>query len=176
LQTNNIVWGIEADFDYMGLNASNSAIGIYVIPAGTTFSLAQSVQTNWFFTLRPRVGFTVDHTLIYATVGLAATNLNYNATFTDFLVAINVGAVSTTRAGWTVGGGIEHAFGANWSAKVEYLYADFGSVSTTGVGNATFNNTPGFPGSLSPFTDTANLKVSIVRAGLNYKFGGPFAN
>jgi outer membrane immunogenic protein len=173
LQTNNIVWGIEADFNYLGLNASSSAVGTYVIPARTTFNLTQSVQTDWLFTLRPRVGFAVDSTLIYVTAGLALTDLKYNAAFSDVFGATNIGAISTTRAGWTVGGGIEHALGLHWSAKAEYLYADFGSVSTTGVGNATFNNTPGFPGSLSPFTDTANLKVSIVRVGLNYKLGGP---
>jgi outer membrane immunogenic protein len=75
------------------------------------------------------------------------------------------GAVATlkdVRAGWTLGGGMEGAFGGGWSAKVEYLYIDLGKLEQTvtfplaGV-NATFN---------SRVTD------NIVRVGLNYKWGG----
>ena len=35
---------------------------------------------------------------------------------------------SATQVGWTAGGGIEFAFTPNWTAKVEYLYVDFGSL------------------------------------------------
>ena len=35
------------------------------------------------------------------------------------------------RSGWTAGAGIEVGFAPNWSAKLEYLYADFGNVRTT---------------------------------------------
>jgi outer membrane immunogenic protein len=34
------------------------------------------------------------------------------------------------RNGWTVGSGIEVAFAPGWSAKLEYLYLDFGRRST----------------------------------------------
>jgi opacity protein-like surface antigen len=66
-----------------------------------------------------------------------------------------------TKAGWTVGGGIEGRLAGNWTARLEYLYLDLGTVSTvpTPAANATvataFN---------SRVTD------NIVRAGLNYKF------
>ena len=35
---------------------------------------------------------------------------------------------STTRWGWTVGGGIEWAFNQNWSLAGEYRYTDFGNA------------------------------------------------
>ena len=31
-----------------------------------------------------------------------------------------------TKAGWTVGGGIEGRLAGNWTAKLEYLYLDLG--------------------------------------------------
>jgi opacity protein-like surface antigen len=31
-----------------------------------------------------------------------------------------------TRAGWTVGGGLEYAVTNNWSVRAEYRYSDFG--------------------------------------------------
>jgi opacity protein-like surface antigen len=34
-----------------------------------------------------------------------------------------------TKAGWAVGGGVEGHLIGNWTAKIEYLYLDLGSVS-----------------------------------------------
>ena len=62
---------------------------------------------------------------------------------------------SKTRVGWTVGAGIEKKFSPNWSAKLEYLYLDFGTqtfLSGTGLD-----------------TDV-HLRDHIVRLGLNYQF------
>jgi len=35
----------------------------------------------------------------------------------------------STRAGWTIGAGLEGMIGGNWTAKIEYLYIDLGNVS-----------------------------------------------
>src|SRR5262249_56545607 len=37
----------------------------------------------------------------------------------------------TTKAGWALGAGAEVRLGGNWTGKIEYLYLDFGNVSTT---------------------------------------------
>src|SRR5262249_29456754 len=37
----------------------------------------------------------------------------------------------TTKVGWAIGAGAEVRLGGNWTGKVEYLYLDFGNVSTT---------------------------------------------
>jgi outer membrane immunogenic protein len=60
----------------------------------------------------------------------------------------------TTKAAWTVGGGVEWMFVPHWSAKVEYLYIDTGDTSVTLFG--------------VPFD--ARAKDNIVRVGLNYHF------
>jgi hypothetical protein len=36
---------------------------------------------------------------------------------------------SSTRVGWTVGAGLEGVVSGNWTAKIEYLYIDLGTVS-----------------------------------------------
>jgi outer membrane immunogenic protein len=51
----------------------------------------------------------------------------------------DVGSFSTTRAGWTVGVGAEHAFTPNWIARAEYRYTDFGSIT-----DSTINTDSGF--------------------------------
>jgi outer membrane immunogenic protein len=50
--------------------------------------------------------------------------------------------------GLAVGAGAEWGFASNWTAKAEYLY-----VATVGTGVSTDH-------------------VNVVRAGINYKFGG----
>ena len=67
-----------------------------------------------------------------------------------------------TKAGWTVGAGAEVRLGGNWTGKVEYLYLDFGNVSTTAI----------LPTNSTPLAVTFNSRVTenLVRVGLNYKF------
>ena len=72
------------------------------------------------------------------------------------------GSDRSVETGCTVGAGIEHAFGANWSAKLEYLYYDLGDTNTALI--------LAFP----PGPNVANARFEndghIVRVGLNYKF------
>jgi outer membrane immunogenic protein len=73
---------------------------------------------------------------------------------------------SATEAGWAAGAGIEVALARNWSAKAEYLFVNLSSGSCTAecaIANA--NGPPFTPDIAVKFTE------SIVRAGLNYKFG-----
>ena len=163
-QAGSIVWGLESDFDYLGLKSSSS-ITVPYIPAfaPNTFTLNQSILTSWLATVRPRVGWTTNNWLFYGTGGLAVTNISYNGSFSDTFGAAETGSISRTRVGWTVGGGAEWEFASRWSAKVEYLYANFGSLTTTGVNNAFF-------GAAQVVTHNVNLQTNIVRFGLNYKF------
>src|SRR5262249_42564045 len=68
----------------------------------------------------------------------------------------------TTKVGWAIGAGAEVRLGGNWTGKVEYLYLDFGNVSTIAS----------LPANLTPLAVNFNSHVtdSIVRVGLNCKF------
>ena len=39
--------------------------------------------------------------------------------------------ISTTRTGWTVGGGVEAVVTGNWLARAEVRYADYGNFKQT---------------------------------------------
>jgi outer membrane immunogenic protein len=79
----------------------------------------------------------------YVTGGLAVGDIDSNIT--------GVGSSDKTKAGWTVGAGVEAAIAGPWTAKVEYLYVDLGNGDSIG-------------GIRPDFT------TNIVRAGLNYRF------
>jgi outer membrane immunogenic protein len=164
-QMQNWVFGFEADIQGTGEKGSR---GFIYTPAGffalaltpTPFTLEQKI--DWFGTVRGRIGvLAAPKVLLYATGGLAYGQVDSNET---------VGATtpvtfnnSNTRVGWTVGAGIEGAIGGNWTAKLEYLYVDLGTV------NNTFTVTPST--NLSSYS--SHITDNILRVGVNYKFGGP---
>jgi outer membrane immunogenic protein len=143
---------------------------------------ALSQKLQWFGTLRGRIGPTITPTvLLYVTGGLAygevktfeavngvnITGQNGTNNSTSTPVAAAFGSTST-RVGWTVGGGIEGAIGGNWTAKLEYLYMDLGTVSASFI---TPILTPA--GSLLGIRYSSHITDNILRVGVNYRFGGP---
>ena len=135
--------GVEGAFDWSNPKGSiNTQCAVCVPPA--TASLEHDI--DWFGTARARIGYGADGWLAYATGGYAfgvSASLSQNA----------------TPSGWTIGGGTELALGPNWSAKLEYLYVDLGTV----------NNTVMVTG-VASLTDSARIQMNVVRAGVNYRF------
>ena len=173
-QAGSWVAGVESDFGAFDLNGSRTATGVYPCCAPSTFTINQQVSTDWLFTARGRLGWVWNNVLFYGTGGVAVTDLKYTNSFSDNfagvffgLPAFNAaegGSVSQTKVGWVAGGGVETALSGNWSVKAEYLYIDFGSISSTGTLTA-------FQGlSTAPFSHSTNLSAGIARAGVNYKF------
>jgi outer membrane immunogenic protein len=163
------VVGVETDFNFTGGSNSSTinATGPLLTPA--FFPETISHKLDWFGTVRGRLGVTpVDRLLLYATGGLAygrvasSTSITFNTPGIFFPFA---GSASTIGTGWTVGGGGEWAFADHWSAKLEYLYVDLGTMSyLSGNGNPTGRATPSF------FQTDVTTREHIVRAGVNYKF------
>jgi outer membrane immunogenic protein len=163
------VYGVELGFGAMATNGSQTGTAPYPIAPSTTFTITQSVKTNLLLTVRPRIGLARGKALFYLTGGLAVTDMNYQEVFTDtFADCTENGGVKTTKAGWTAGVGIEYQAGPRWSVKVEYLYADFGTVSTTSTNLMGFS--PPIPFPTNVFTHIANLRVHVFRGGFNYRF------
>jgi len=150
------VFGVEADFQYSGMKGGISA----PCPPGICAGLAASFDHTmpWFGTARGRLGYASAGWLLYATGGYAYTRLENHAFASAGGVAVDIHR-DQNRHGWTAGGGIEVAFAGNWSAKVEYLYMDFGSHN----GSWTLTGLP-------VITDSTQLQSNIVRGGLNYRF------
>src|SRR5262249_1914033 len=117
-QSNAVVFGIEAEGGYIGAE-------------GSTFS---SISEDHFFSakygaygaLTTRLGVAAGRTLFYAKGGGAVAWIK-NEAFDDFptIDTDHIGRKSGARWGWVGGGGIEHALGGNWTARVEYLYMRF---------------------------------------------------
>jgi outer membrane immunogenic protein len=169
-QSGNILAGLEGDISLMGNNATFATSPLAGIP-GT--SLSESAQMNWLVTVRPRIGYVWDNWLFYATGGWAYGKV----TFTD-AVASAAGSIGTTfqsnRSGWTAGAGVEYGIAGGWSAKLEYLYVDLGSVGGfMGPVGALIGVPPVIVAVPNTLIGTNhNMVDQIVRVGINYRFGG----
>lgn len=169
------VFGIEADIQYSDIRDTRNVQTVLaaVGPNGTAAGTRNNFYTTnmeYFGTVRGRLGYTFDRTMIYGTGGLAYGEVTNAATFTGVAPGFAtqfVGARKRTDVGYTVGAGIEHAFTPNWSVKAEYLYYDLGD-KTIQVLNVAGPGGAGGPGYNARFQNEGH----IVRAGLNYKFGG----
>jgi outer membrane immunogenic protein len=134
------VFGVEGDLDGNWMKSTTSSGAGFCAAPGCT------VQTSWFATARARVGYAFGPALFYITGGGA---------FGDVQM-VAAGTASQSRAGWTIGTGLEYAILGPWSAKIEYLYADLGN-STCG---------PVFCG----VSTNVTFKPNIIRLGVNYRF------
>jgi outer membrane immunogenic protein len=186
------VFGIEGDIDATGQDGTailgpNTTVTTVVPPPGaralptatTTTTTTGSLEEKlpWLATLRGRIGvLPTDRVLLYVTGGLAVGEVKSTAGVTTTTsTALSFGTPpgptsvsalagsSSTQAGWTIGAGVEGAIGGNWTAKLEYLYVDLGTVNNTFAGIAPF----------APLATSSHVTDNIVRAGINYRFAGP---
>jgi len=153
-QTGPLVLGLEANFEGSGLRGSRTAPCLPPLCGALAASYTQKL--SWFGTLRPRNGYALGSWLLYATGGAALGQLHTNATAASgsFLATDNR---SETRNGWTLGSGVEVEFARGWTAKIEYLYVDLGSRTTT------FLSSP-------PISNTSRLNANVITTGVNYRF------
>lgn len=172
-QRNNIVYGLETDFGAFNLKGSRQGSGVYLTTVGPqpgdAYTMGSSFSADWLVTLRGRLGTVVmPNLLVYATGGLALTRLTVGNDYTDQAGLAGMGAGSSSssavKAGWVLGGGLEWALSNNWSVKGEYLYVDFGKVTTT------LNMSAGGGGYAQAISTTSDLSAHVARAGVNYKF------
>lgn len=160
-QVNNIVLGVEGDFDWAA-NNNNTSNGVIVSGVGLGHTFQVTANNRWVTTLAARLGVAVNNVLFYGKAGggwvgadgFTVTDLTTSTSFT--------GSGSTTNSGWLVGGGLEWAFADNWSAKFEYDYL--------GLGSRTFTVPVGSPFFVGDTFTAGNRNVQMAKVGINYRF------
>ena len=156
-QISQFVVGLEGDVNGSDYHGSTSFGGL----------ATQSTRTDVDGSIRGRVGVAWDRALIYATGGAAFGPIRNS--FTSF-GGINDSS-STTRVGWTVGGGVEYAVPVNLNLlghqsavtlRAEYLHYDLGRklVNVGAVGGGVSG------GYVSSFKTAGDE----LRTAVNFKF------
>jgi outer membrane immunogenic protein len=173
-QIQNVVLGLEADFFGSSLNRAQtqSTSGF-----GSSISTVYSTNLDWFGTVRGRLGAAVTpRFLAYVTGGFAYGDVGHSYSETSGRLPAppttnqSFGSVKNLDTGWVVGAGLEWAVTNNFTVRGEYLYTNLSSNSFTTPSN---NPNCGVVNACSFTLSPSNLSLNIVRAGFNYKFGGP---
>ena len=152
-QTGSWVFGVEADGDWADAGGFGTFTATSLCAGGCL------TRNDWLATVRGRVGYAFDRYLVYGTGGAAFGDVRAN--FSNDPVS------DVSKTGWAGGAGVEVAFARHWTAKAEYLFVDLPSGSCTT--NCAIQNPNGPP--LIP-NIAVKFNESIVRAGVNYRFGG----
>jgi outer membrane immunogenic protein len=180
------VAGFEADIQ--GLTNSNNTATVSTFTPLVGFAenytgtISVSRSLDWLGTVRGRLGFLATPSfLIYGTGGFAYGGASTNSTF-NFQESLGPAGLppifgssnaSNTQTGWAAGAGAEWMFAPNWTARVEYLHYDLGTLTSST--SLTQLNLVIVPGVVTPYHTTlvqssTNFAGDIVRAGINYKF------
>ena len=165
-QYQRIVLGTESDFSFTDIRRSQLAITNFTPATSATITNRGEQKLPWFGTTRVRAGYAVqDNVLVYVTGGLA------NGRAQESFSAIESpggcpgtpcaqGSATKTLWGWTAGAGLEYGAGP-WSAKIEYLRYDLGTLTLHTVD-------PTSPG--ASIAASTKFAGNIVRVGVNYRF------
>ena len=151
VQNGRMVYGVEADaswrrrledtrFIEFGTNTTAGNPMGSVATDTAYFRSEQSALGTWRGRIGVAGGTGVTNWLLYATGGLAVGRVEHQVVevlspgttcVTPGGTTCRVGGNDKTKAGWTVGGGIELALGNQWSVGAEYLYVDLGETTVT---------------------------------------------
>jgi outer membrane immunogenic protein len=134
------------------------------IRGGRVIRVRTGTTVDQLGTAALRVGYAFDNVLLFGKGGAAWAHDIYRAFNANTAAETLIASATGTRFGWMIGGGIEVGFAANWSAKLEVNYMDFGTERITLISN---------PG-VTPATRAFDVEqtVLLVKAGINYRFGG----
>lgn len=143
-QFSNFVLGGELEGAWSDIGQTASAL----------FGLVSATdQIQAFGSAAVRAGFAFDNVLFYGKGGFAAASNKLTVS------VLGLSASDTeTHLGYTVGAGVEYGFTPNWSAKVEYLFASYGSKNY-------------FASVIPPGAPSGSFDVNTVKFGINYRFG-----
>jgi outer membrane immunogenic protein len=150
-QYQSVVLGLATDLNWLNLDSSmNRDVG--------PLSAHLDLNSNWYGTLRGRLGFAADNFLFYGTGGAAYGHINADGKFSDGIDTWKA-SESNTNWGWTIGAGAEYAVDSNWIVGAEYQYVNLGSPNLN------------FGGPLSDkVSGSIDVKFGEVRAIIEYKF------
>ena len=170
-----VVVGVEADAQYVdfGRNRNRFSSSSPLIPGSLAFNPNGLSSLDYFGTVRGRLGYAFDRTLVYGTGGFAYGSGSADRSFGGFA------GNDSFRTGYAVGGGIEYALPTDSflnffrssavTLKVEGLYVNL-DRNTRNQGAFVINAANNFPVVYSGIGRRSD-EFAVVRAGLNYKFG-----
>ena len=155
--------GGEVDASFPSFQTLPSGVNPFGVSVGGTSSFTSPTLGAVSFTetmlsegtVRARFGYAPGHWLFYVTGGFA---WSYDQQSLTQVATGNAETPFLWRLGWTAGAGVEAPIAPHWTARLEYLFKDYGRFTSL------------YSGGAQPIS--SNLTLNELRFGLNYQFGG----
>ena len=141
----------------IGTEFAASWTGVSETTLAPALGITGKTELNWLASSTLRVGYSWGPWLVYGKGGGAVGEVD-----STFTTGASLFKQSNDHIGWTIGGGIEYAWGS-WLVGVEYNYYDLGDEKYGGFG----------VGGATQWAYKTDLTVSTALARLSYKFGAP---
>lgn len=156
--------GLEMDWGAMDVSQTAVTTARSTRPGASpdTYRIDERLSTDWIWTLRPRIGYVADRWMVYATGGLATTQINYRMEYADNASPARSAAATLddSKSGYALGLGGAFAITPTISLKGEWLYADFGRIRGSAA------TADGY----AAFTSDASVNANLLRVGVDYHF------
>lgn len=159
VQQDGLLYGLEGDVTYSKFDKTLNSSGVY-LTNGDTFHLSTKVERNWLASIRGKLGYVSDDSVIYFSLGPAITQIKYKFSFND---SSKASSFSETKTHLGIGAslGYERSLSKNWSVKAEYMVSSFINLD---YGKNTL------PGINDGFSHKLDLTTHSISLGLNYYF------
>lgn len=158
----NLVLGVEIDAAALSGHNDRS----FVSTGSPTYTFGNHIDPKALFTARAKLGFAAGDTLFYAHGGWAGVKATMSADVVSSGGYTKEGVIDKTTSGWVAGAGVEHRFGSNMSARLEYSYVDQGKeVYSSAYRTGSTFVTPAYGE-----TFTQDLRLHVIRLGVNFHF------
>lgn len=168
-QTGGAVLGLEAEFNLLNGSKVTTRGPIASAPFPTlSYTYTNRVDPKHMIALKARVGAAMGKAMLYAEGGWAFAKADLGADLTSNGNYSKSGRLSKSLNGFIVGGGVEYRMSDSVSARLSYHYTDLGDASYINAYNAGSAFAP--PGSNYIETMTQDLRLHMVRVGINFHF------
>jgi high affinity Mn2+ porin len=157
---NRILLGAEVDASFPAFQTLPVGVNPFGLSTGGTFnfnsptlgpvSFAETVLASG--TVRGRIGYAPGNWLFYATGGFAWT---YNQQSLTQIATQNSVTPFLWRLGWAAGAGVEVPIAQHWTARLEYLFTDYGKTNAIYLGTQPMST---------------DFQLQELRLGVNYQF------
>jgi outer membrane immunogenic protein len=163
-QAGPLVWGLEGEFGVLRLRGSERDPNFQPGTAPLNDTVTR-FKSDLYGAAYGRIGIANGAVLLYGKGGAAL--LRAEASTIDPCAGTPGCGTGTltmtgtrTMVGWAAGGGIEWLFRPQWSARVEYLYYNFGGIDTAGPSNV--------PGEY--YRQSIAVTAQTLKLGINCRF------
>ncbi|NDV19126.1 outer membrane beta-barrel protein [Pseudodesulfovibrio sp. JC047] len=130
-QKDRFVYGVEGNLSLSKYDETHHSGNVTYLTLPTdSFSITTKVKSDWAVSIRPRVGYALEKSLIYITAGPILRRFEYDFTFTD--TEGGGKSLHFNKEAWKLGliGGLgyEHKLLNDWSVRTEYLFSTYTNI------------------------------------------------